>query len=121
MTLGDEIREARTKVGIRLRAFADELELAPSYLSDIENDRRIPSEEVLKKLADKLDLDFDHLMALAGRFGEKAERYMKRNPTVGVLFRRISDSNLREEELRKLLEMTERIRRQKEKSGEGIP
>lgn len=120
MTLGDEIREARIKAGIRLRAFAEELNLAPSYLSDIENDRRVPSEEVLKRLADKLNLEFDHLMALAGRFGEKAERYMKRNPTAGVLFRRISESNLREEELRKLLEMTERIRRQKEKSGEGI-
>jgi transcriptional regulator with XRE-family HTH domain len=121
MTLGDEIREARIRADIRLRAFAEKLELAPSYLSDIENDRRVPSEEVLRKLAENLDLDFDHLMSLAGRFGEKAERYMKRNPTAGVLFRRISESNLREEELRKLLDVTERLRQEKEQSGEGVP
>lgn len=122
-TLGDEIREARMKAGKRLRPFAEELELAPSYLSDIENDRRVPSEEVMKRIANKLGLDFDHLMALAGRFGEEAERYIKKNPAAGVLFRRISRGNLREEELKKLLEMTEKLgsnSKQKGKEGEDL-
>jgi transcriptional regulator with XRE-family HTH domain len=113
-TLGDEIREARVRAGKRLRPFAEELELAPSYLSDIENDRRVPSEEVMKRIASKLRLDFDHLMALAGRFGEEAERYIKKNPAAGVLFRRISQSNLREEQLKKLLEMTEELKGSRE-------
>ena len=116
-TLGDEIREARMKAGKRLRPFAEELELAPSYLSDIENDRRVPSEEVMKRIAGKLGLDFDHLMALAGRFGEEAERYIKKNPAAGVLFRRISQGNLREEELKKLLEMTEKLGGHSERKG----
>lgn len=109
-TLGDEIREARVQAGKRLRPFAEELQLAPSYLSDIENDRRVPSEEVMRKIADKLGLDFDHLMALAGRFGQEAERYLKKNPAAGVLFRRISQGNLREEQLQKLLEVTEELK-----------
>lgn len=122
-TLGDEIREARIKAGKRLRPFAEELELAPSYLSDIENDRRVPSEEVMKRIASKLDLDFDHLMALAGRFGEEAERYIKKNPVAVVLFRRISQGNLREEQLNKLLEVTEKMNsasEQKGKEGEDL-
>ena len=122
-TLGDEIREARMKAGKRLRPFAEELELAPSYLSDIENDRRVPSEEVMRRIAGKLGLDFDHLMALAGRFGEEAERYIKKNPAAGMLFRRISQSNLREEQLNKLLEVTEKMNstsEQKGKDGEDL-
>lgn len=122
-TLGDEIREARMKAGKRLRPFAEELELAPSYLSDIENDRRVPSEEVMKRIAGKLSLNFDHLMALAGRFGEEAERYIKKNPAAGVLFRRISQGNLREEQLMKLLEVTETLdnnSEQKEREGEDL-
>ena len=122
-SLGDEIRDARMKAGKRLRPFAEELALAPSYLSDIENDRRVPSEEVMKRIASKLDLDFDHLMALAGRFGEEAERYIKKNPAAGVLFRRISQGNLREEELKKLLEMTEKLggnSKRKGKEGEDL-
>lgn len=119
-TLGDEIREARIKAGKRLRPFAEELDLAPSYVSDIENDRRVPSEEVMKRIASKLGLDFDHLMALAGRFGEEAERYIKKNPAAGVLFRRISQGNLREEQLRKLLEVTEELdSNSAQKGGEG--
>jgi transcriptional regulator with XRE-family HTH domain len=116
-TLGDEIREARVRTGKRLRPFAEELELAPSYLSDIENDRRVPSEEVMKRIASKLGLDFDHLMALAGRFGEEAERYIKKNPAAGMLFRRISQSNLREEQLKKLLEVTETLDSNSEQKG----
>ena len=116
-TLGDEIREARVRAGKRLRPFADELGMAPSYLSDIENDRRVPSEEVMKRIASKLSLDFDHLMALAGRFGEEAERYIKKNPAAVALFRRISQSNLREEQLKKLLEVTETLDSNSEQKG----
>jgi transcriptional regulator with XRE-family HTH domain len=83
-SLGDLIREARTPKG-SLRDFAKKLDITPSYLSDIENDRRIPAEEVLRRIAELLELDFDELMAKAGRFGEDAERYMRKHPTVGVL------------------------------------
>lgn len=89
-TLGDEIRSARLQKGLGLRELARSIDLTPSYLSDIENDRRVPSEEVLKTLAGALDLDFDRLMGLAGRFGDEAERLLRRTPASGVLFRRLS-------------------------------
>jgi len=114
-TLGDTIREARIARKRSLRDLAKALEITPSYLSDIENDRRIPSEDVLRNIADLLELEFDDLMALAGRFGEDAERYMRRHPTAGALFRRISDEKLSEEALQKLLRTAERLGKDKEK------
>src|SRR3989304_6353873 len=108
-TLGDVIREARVGKGLSLRDLAKKLDKTPSYLSDIENDRRIPSEGVLRDIASQLGLEFDHLMALAGRVGERAERYLKRNPAAGLLFRRISDGNLGEEDLKNFVDAADRL------------
>jgi transcriptional regulator with XRE-family HTH domain len=112
-SLGDLIREARTPKG-SLRDFAKRLDITPSYLSDIENDRRIPAEEVLRRIAELLKLDFDELMAKAGRFGEEAERYMRKHPTVGVLFRKLSDSKTPDDDLAKLLRKAEELARKRE-------
>ena len=108
-TLGELIREARIAKGQSLREVAKLLEITPSYMSDIENDRRIPSEDVLRNIVKLLSLDFDHCMALAGRFGDNADRYMKKQPVAGVLFRRISENNLQEEELRDLLRRADKM------------
>jgi len=115
-TLGEIIREARLAKEKSLREVSKLLEITPSYMSDIENDRRVPSEEVLRNITNLLGLDFDHLMALAGRFGDNADRYMKKQPVAGVLFRRISENNLQEDELRELLRRAEELGRKNESS-----
>jgi transcriptional regulator with XRE-family HTH domain len=112
-SLGEVIRGARVAKG-SLREFAKQLEITPSYMSDIENDRRIPAEDVLKKMAQLLGLDFDDLMARAGRFGDDAERYMRRHPTAGVLFRQISEANLADDDLVKLLKKAEELGRRRD-------
>ncbi|MNC96622.1 hypothetical protein D3C83_140400 [compost metagenome] len=58
-------------------------------------------------------MPFDELMALAGRVGDQAERYLKREPMVGVLFRRISEKRLDAEEIGKLLTSVEQMRPRK--------
>jgi len=108
-SLGDVVRNKRVELDISLRDLAKKLAIAPSYLSDIENDRRVPSEDVLERLAAELKLKLDDLMARAGRFGDEAERYMKQHPTAGVLFRRISDKRLPDEDLKKLLSTVEKM------------
>jgi transcriptional regulator with XRE-family HTH domain len=113
-TLGQIIRDARVAAGKSLREFARTLGITPSYQSDIENDRRIPSEDVLKKIADLLNLDFEGLMALGGRFGDDAERYLRRHPTAGALFRKLSETNAPEDVLRKMLKEAEKLDRKKE-------
>jgi transcriptional regulator with XRE-family HTH domain len=108
-SLGEVVRRKRIEVNISLRDLAKKLELAPSYLSDIENNRRVPSEDVLQRLAAELGLKVDDLMARAGRFGDDAERYIKQHPAAGVLFRRISDKRLQDGDLKKLLSSVEKM------------
>jgi transcriptional regulator with XRE-family HTH domain len=108
-TLGDAIREARVAKAKGLREAARDLDITPSYMSDIENDRRVPAEDVLQKIASLLSLDFNDLMALAGRLGEDTERYMRRHPTAGTLFRRITEKNFGEDKLRKLLDRADEL------------
>lgn len=110
-TFGDRIREARVDKDLSLRELARLLAIAPSYVSDIENNRRIPSEEVTGELCRVLALNFDELMAVAGRFGADTERYLRRNPAAGALFRKISRGKLSDAELRRLDEAVEGMRR----------
>ncbi len=112
-TLGGRVRRARVEAGLGLRELARRLGKTPSYLSDIENDRRVPSEEVLRALSRELPVEFDELMGLAGRFGEEAARYLKRTPAAAKLFRRISASRLGEQDLAELLQRAEQLSRKK--------
>jgi transcriptional regulator with XRE-family HTH domain len=113
-TLGTVIRDARVKSERSLREFAKLLDITPSYQSDIENDRRVPAEEVLKRAADLLGLDFEELMALAGRIGEDAERYLRRQPAAGALFRKLTEANAPDAVLRKMIEEAEKLKRKQE-------
>jgi transcriptional regulator with XRE-family HTH domain len=108
-SLGDTIHEARKRAGMSLRELAGRIGINHSYVSDIENDRRVPSERVLKALATQLGLDFDELMARAGRFGDKADRYIRRHHLLGTLVRRIAEMNLDDFALKKLINSAERL------------
>jgi transcriptional regulator with XRE-family HTH domain len=108
-TLGEHLRQARLDKDLGLRELAKELGITPSYLSDIESDRRVPSEDVLRVMSERLDLDFDELMARAARFGEDAERYLKRHPAAAALFRKIADQRLSDDQLKQLLSSVDRL------------
>ncbi len=101
-SLGGVLRKARKQKDLSLRDLAKKLKKTPSYLSDIERNLRIPAEDMLHDLACLLDLDFDDLMARAGRLGKRAVRYMMKTPAAGILFRKISDCNFQEEQLKQL-------------------
>lgn len=115
-TLGARVRQARVGEKLGLRELARRLKKTPSYLSDIENDRRIPSEEVLRDISRELPLEFEELMTLAGRFGEEAQRYLQRSPAAAALFRRITESKLGEEDLGKLIQRAKQLGEKKSTS-----
>jgi transcriptional regulator with XRE-family HTH domain len=117
-TLGQQIREARIAADLSLRELARRLGRAPSYMNDIEHDRRVPSEAVLREICSELGLDADLMLAAAGRVGEGAGEYMKSNPTAGVLFRRVSDAGLNEGDLQRLLREAEKMINKRDKSGD---
>jgi len=54
---GDLIKELRTNKGLSLREFARQLNIAPSYVSDIERGKRnAPSKELLEKMLSILNV-----------------------------------------------------------------
>jgi transcriptional regulator with XRE-family HTH domain len=112
-TLGERLREARVAKDLTLRELAKRVGRAPSYINDIEYDRRVPSETVLRDICQVLELDFDAMQAAAGRLGEEAERFLKREPVAGVLFRRVQEEGFREKELRALLGEVDRLAQEK--------
>ena len=105
-TLGDKVRVGRARRRMTLRALAAVTGSTASYLSDIENDRRVPSDNVLASISTALGLDLDELMAAAGRFGDDADRYLRRTPDAGVLFRRLSARNVSPDVIRRMLRDT---------------
>jgi len=50
-TIGDRLRRERLKLGKGLREMAEILHIAPAHMTDIEKNRRTPSEELLLKIA----------------------------------------------------------------------
>lgn len=100
--IGETIREARKAKSLGLREVARQMEFTPSYLSDIEHDRRVPAEDVLHRLAALLGLDGGELMVQAGRLGAECEAYIKRQPEAMRLIRCIAQANLDADELKAL-------------------
>ena len=59
-TFGEFIKQKRTSKGINLRKFAELLDIAPGYMSDIEQSKRnSPSNEKMKKIEEILGLSED--------------------------------------------------------------
>jgi transcriptional regulator with XRE-family HTH domain len=110
-SLGQQVRDARVAANQTLRGLARDLELSPSYLNDIEFDRRVPSTEVLRRIADRLVLDLDALLAAAGRVGiaKDAEQYIRETPSAGVLFRRVTDDRLTEDQVQRLIKQVDNM------------
>lgn len=111
-SLGKQVRDARVDAGQTLRGLARDLGLSPSYLNDIEFDRRVPSADVLRQIAERLDLNLDALLAEAGRLGiatKDAEQYIRETPSAGVLFRRVTHDRLTEGQVKRLLEQVDKM------------
>ncbi|WP_068985146.1 helix-turn-helix domain-containing protein [Lysinibacillus xylanilyticus] len=70
-SLGETIREARKKLNMTMIELAEKTELTQGYLSKIENNVKIPTHEVLKKLSETLEIPYMHLMEKAGYIDEK--------------------------------------------------
>lgn len=88
-TLGETIQEARSQ-RFKLREFARLLDVSPTHLSDVENNRRIPSEELLSQIAEHLGLELDDLLAAAGRVPEATLRFIEKHPEAISLFRKVT-------------------------------
>lgn len=95
-SLGAAIRRLRLQADYTLRGFAELIGISAAYLSDIEHDRRVPTDEVLRRIADALGrrvaVTFETLQRLSTRLGSDVEQMVQQTPEVGQLLREVKQS-----------------------------
>ncbi len=95
LTLGSEIRRLRTEAGVSLREFAKRIEVSPPHLSDIEHDRRRPSEEVLRRIVRQLrsvGATYEALDRLDARLDPETQAWAAENPGAKAMLRMARES-----------------------------
>ena len=113
---GEFVREKRLAAGVNLRKLAEILEIAPAYMSDIENDHRYPPEkEKIYKIAEALHLskeETDLLFDLAA--GNKKNsvspdiaEYIMDQDKSRIALRIARDKGFGEKEWEKVIQMLE--------------
>lgn len=109
-TLGTTIRGARNARGLTLYDVAAALEVSVPTVSEIELDRRVPSEKLLRRIAVELELDSDELRALAGKLTDEEMDYLKKNPMVLKLVIAMMEADFGAKETGKLVKQVEKTR-----------
>ena len=112
MLFGEFIKLRRQEKGITLRGLADKLDIAPSYMSDIEKGKRnAPNQDTLNKMIVVLELteeESNELLDLAATskdaIAQDLTEYVSNNPNVRVALRRAKDLDLGDDEWIKIIE-----------------
>lgn len=117
MEFGRFVKDKRQSLNITLRTLAELLEIAPSYMSDIEKGKRnAPTQEILEKMATVLELNnddknklFDLAAESKNEVAQDLTQYVTENKNVRVALRRAKELNLGEDEWLKIInEMLEK-------------
>ena len=106
-SFGTFIRKFRIKKNIGQRELANKISIAPSYLNDIEkNKRTAPKKELIKKISDVLEINLEILYDLAGSSKNKIapdiEEFILNNPTISSLLRTIKENKISNYEIEQL-------------------
>jgi transcriptional regulator with XRE-family HTH domain len=112
--LGEEIRRLRLRAGFTLRGLAADLSVSAAHLSDIEHNRRRPSEGLLRKIADKLrkvGATYDSLEQLISGIDAKTREWAASTPGARTLLRRLLEAGRDPKEIHRALEKLIRPRR----------
>ena len=112
MLFGEFIKLRRQEKGITLRGLADKLDIAPSYMSDIEKGKRnAPNQDTLNKMIVVLELteeESNELLDLAATsknaIALDLTEYVRDNSNVRVALRKAKDLNLGDDEWIKIIE-----------------
>ncbi|MDC0834945.1 XRE family transcriptional regulator [Leptolyngbya valderiana BDU 20041] len=94
-SFGTVIRRARTDLGLSQRELAKMLRVDFTYLSKLENDRAdyAAKEDVIRSIAQHLELDEESLVFLAGRTPQRYEQFLKKHHReMPKLFQRMAEN-----------------------------
>lgn len=91
MTFGERVRELRKGQRVSQRDLAGRAGIDFTYLSKIENGRaEPPSEDAIRRIAEELGTNADHLILLADKFPSDLAQELKTPERVAVLRRSLS-------------------------------
>lgn len=65
MSIGDKIKEKRCEHGFTQDELANKVGISRNYISDLENDRYIPSVRTLSKISSVLQIDLNFLTEMS--------------------------------------------------------
>ena len=112
-TLGQEIRRLRNDAGMTLRGLARQVEVSAAHLSDIEHDRRRPSEALLRRIARGLrgvGATFEALEAHVTGLDAATRDWVASTPGARALLRKVLQLS---KDPRELLPVVEKVVRRK--------
>ena len=116
MAFGKFIEERRKALGLTLRGFASELDIAPAYMSDIEKGRRYPPDKKLDEIAKILKLnetEKNSMLDLAAMAKTKTvssdlPEYIMEKDLARVALRRARDGKLSEEGWQEVIDLIDK-------------
>jgi transcriptional regulator with XRE-family HTH domain len=107
-TLGNEIRRLRFQAGMTLRGFSKKVRVSAAHLSDIEHNRRRPSEALLRRIASqlrKVGTTFDALEQHVTGLDPATRDWVATTPGARTLLRTVAESGRDPREILPALEM----------------
>lgn len=105
--LGSEVRRLRLEAGLTLRGLAGTLRVSAAHLSDIEHDRRRPSEKLLRTIARELEgvgARYEYLEELLTGIDPEMRDWVAATPGVRKLLRTLKESGTKPIEILPILE-----------------
>ena len=116
MAFGKFIEERRKALGLTLRGFAAELDIAPAYMSDIEKGRRYPPDKKLNEIAQILKLnetEKNSMLDLAAMAKTKTvssdlPEYIMEKDLARVALRRARDGKLSDEGWQEVIDLIDK-------------
>ena len=105
--LGQEIRQLRLEAGLTLRGLAATLRISAAHLSDIEHNRRRPSEKLLRMISHELrtvGATFESLEELVTGIDPETREWVASTPGVRKLLRAVRESGREPNEILRSLD-----------------
>lgn len=111
MNFGQKLKEFRTAKEMSLRTLAIKLDITPTYLSDIENNRRkAPGKEIIDNIAIILSLSETKLNELYNMAGKERETvpldlpdYINQNENAIIALRKAKKGHLSDDDWKKII------------------
>lgn len=101
-SIGNELREIRKEKNVHIKEIAEKAGVSQMYISEIERNRKIPSDEMVLKLSDIYEVDESDLFEGFKRIPEFMEDEILSSTVLFELLYSVSTNDIPKEERNKL-------------------